>query len=376
MRCVQSRRTCDGYGPAQTARVSRQELAEALKRLSAAGPASRVLTAGVAGSEDAGSSFDFFRFRTAPQAGAFLSSGFWDRRLLQVAHAEPAIWHAAASLGYLHRRWEEVALSSASARQGLGSEFTKHAMACYGRALTLGKEIRDPCAMLVLSLALATISNLSGRWADSRVHFLWAQRLLAQLRNDAATSSSLDMDDIVDTLTRMDLERASFSEASAPYSFPDEPTRPLKSPAYAPIASLKQAATQLLGIMQRLMAIWWQGPAIPSPEHPAPIEKQLAVEQIGRECILWEHLLLGYLSASGSSDVEPGGTTLLWLKLHHTSLKMLLRYGVSCEQTRFDGCLPHFERIIGLSAALLRSTQSLVSPVMTVDPGLIMSLYL
>ena len=371
---MQSRRTCDGYGPAQTARVSRQELAEALKRLSAAGPASRVLTAGVPGSENAGSSFDFFRFRTAPQAGAFLSSGFWDRRFLQVAHAEPAIWHAAASLGYLHRRWEEVAL--ASGRQGTGSEFSKHAMACYGRALTLGKEIRDPCAMLVLSLALATVSNLSGRWADSRVHFLWARRLLEQLGHDAATSSSLDLDDIVDTLTRMDLERASFSEASAPYSYPDEPKRSFKSPAYAPITSLKQAATQLLGIMQRLMAIWWQGPAIPSPEHPATIEKQLAVVQIGGECTQWEHQLMGYLSATGSGDAEQGSTTLLWLKLHHTSLRMLLRYGVSCEQTRFDSCLPHFERIIALSAALLRSTQSLVSPVMTVDPGLVMSLYL
>ncbi len=69
-------------------------------------------------------------------------------------------------------------------------------------------------------------------------------------------------------------------------------------------------------------------------------------------------------------------TALLWIKLHHATLRMLLRAGVSGPQRRFDACLGHFERIVALCAALLSSIRTLVPSVVSFEPGLVMCLYL
>jgi hypothetical protein len=51
--------------------------------------------------------FDYFRRRTAPQLSGPFDSTFWDRLLLQATHHQPAVWHAVAALGSLHRHFEQ-----------------------------------------------------------------------------------------------------------------------------------------------------------------------------------------------------------------------------------------------------------------------------
>jgi cholestenol Delta-isomerase len=179
VRCTSTHRVCDGYPPPELATLSRDALAATIRNLSAVGPASLVLSGPRA--HDNAACFDFFRLRTAPHGAAFFPSSFWQQQVLQVAHAEPAVWHAVAALGALHRRWsifvanggriewssgsEGSASSQASSPDDhrevtqameLAEQFANQAAVEYGRAMGLAKEI-DRVSPTFCQLHLAPI---------------------------------------------------------------------------------------------------------------------------------------------------------------------------------------------------------------------------
>ncbi|KAK0637034.1 hypothetical protein B0T17DRAFT_97161 [Bombardia bombarda] len=183
-RCLQAKRTCDGYTPDGPAAVlGRRELAVVVRTLSTIRPAARVLARPQTADDVA--FFDFFRLRTAPAAGAFFPTDFWSRRILQVAHAEPAVWNAALAIGALHRRSELTNMPTGHNNQQR-TQSTEQALLRYGNALTEAQSISDPSKLLVLSLALAAVSNLSGNWTHSRVHVDSGRRLLHQMQTEEA----------------------------------------------------------------------------------------------------------------------------------------------------------------------------------------------
>ena len=98
-RCTTSGRTCDGYASSTTAPQSRRALADAVRHLQVAGPASRVLGDPVAADDAA--CFDFFRHCTSSMTGSVLPAPFWERQVLQMAYGERAVWRVVVALGAL-----------------------------------------------------------------------------------------------------------------------------------------------------------------------------------------------------------------------------------------------------------------------------------
>ncbi|KAK3685325.1 hypothetical protein B0T22DRAFT_214730 [Podospora appendiculata] len=402
-RCVQSKRTCDGYvptgGPLAAKPLTRRELAVVVRKLASVGPAARLL----AGPQtpDKVSCFDFFRLRTAPAAGAFFPTEFWSRRILQVAHAESAVWNAALALGALHRRWELQVASDAGGRYDEGDEhgamyarFSAQASVFYGAALAEARAISDPGTLLVLSLALAAVSNLSGGWADSRVHITAGQRLLDTLwrRVDVKRRRRYDeIEMITAAFVRLDLQAMTLSESTAPYPFSVEngdnsdcaetvyspgsqQSATTHSEPETPLESLGHAVAVLLDLLRTILMLAARGAELPREEYAA---RERAIQD---DVVAWESDMRAYMTNAriANSRDERCQTSLLSLKLYHAATRLLVKARPATgPESGWDECLAHFERIVGASAALLRLARAGgAHTLLSLEPGIIVPLYL
>ncbi|KAG6359010.1 hypothetical protein INS49_012530 [Diaporthe citri] len=397
--------------------VSRRALAAAVRQLNVVGPASRVLAAGPQVPGDAVSCFDFFRFRVravTPTAGHDLlgdTPGFWDRTLLQTAHVEPAVWHAVAALGALQRKWEVVSrLSQVSfATPEAGSNGSEHvigesagnidngdeattelesssmqlasqASTSYIQALKMASTMTDINAILVLSIALAAASNLTGKWIDSQVHIRAATKLVGQLADDARGKpvSELDINDAADSLARLDLQWLTFQDSQAPYPYLESQLLAHALRRAPEIKSLAHAQDLLMGIMRKL----WVGAGLADTEQPGTdITGQSDIDIIA-DLAEWEHKTLQLLS-SAHTPAKQASPSLLFLKICHATVHLIILAGItqsSYNELCWDNHLAHFERMIALSALFIQAEvyrNPLLPSVVSLDgPGIIMSLWL
>lgn len=343
-----------------------------MRNLPLAGPASPAL-AGPQATDDV-ACFDFFRLLTAPAAGGFSPSEFWARRVLQVAHAEPAVWRAAVALGALHRSLEIRLMPEVEWAGASGSLFVGKAFRCYGQALSLARSIRDPATLLVLSIVLLGISTLGGKWVDSRVHIVSAQKLLGEIQRTTNISHA-DVDSAAESLARMDLHAATFSDSSAPYPFTyGDGNTPGLAPAQEPlllIENIHQATTSLFRLLRTLLKLG--GPLL--DEHQVAQSGTHLEARITKQTAAWEAAMASYLSQAPHPDDDDAA--LLSLKLYHATLRLLLKSGVAGPERRHDACLPHFERITCLSASLIRSARpGAASSSLSLEPGIVAPLYM
>lgn len=107
-KCLSTGRQCDGYAanyqddPTYSSGYSSNSITPPALELQLI----RAPSGGILGSEKECRAFHFFYRRSIPQLSGFFGSDFWDRLVLQVAHAEPAVRHAAMALGSVHERYE------------------------------------------------------------------------------------------------------------------------------------------------------------------------------------------------------------------------------------------------------------------------------
>ncbi|KAG8169128.1 hypothetical protein KVR01_001877 [Diaporthe batatas] len=435
-RCAQSKRQCDGYltlasqqgsssddakasttskYPGNT--VSRRALAVALRQLNVVGPASRVLAAGAMVPGDAVSCFDFFRFRvrattpTADRDALGDTPGFWDRTLLQTAHVEPAVWHAVAALGALQRKWEfvsrlsHVPLSNSESRcNGNGNSSNRDAIYSqvaqdtteelehssvqlagqastnYVEALKLARTTADVKTILVLSIALAAASNLTGKWSDSKVHIGAAIKLIGQLADEAKGTpiSEMDINDAADSLARLDMQWLTFQDAQAPYPYRESQLMAHALRRAPEIKSLTHAQDLLMGILRKL----WVGAGLENIEKQGLEDIKHGDADILTELAQWEHKTLRFLSHS-LPLARPASSGLLFLKICHATARLVIFAGIThsdYNEMSWDGYLAHFERIVALSALFIQAEVNknplLPSEVSLDGPGIIMSLWL
>lgn len=363
------------------------------------------------------SCFDFFRFRvravTPPDGHDPLGDthGFWDRTLLQTAHMEPAVWHAVAALGALQRKWEVVSrLSQASfalpeverhggdnivdkddgmfqdtheTTKGMESssvQLAGQAGTSYIRALKMASSMTDVNAILVLSIALAATSNLSGKWADSQVHIRAATKLVGQLADEAKGKpvSELDINDAADSLARLDLQWLTFQDSQAPYPYQESHLMAHAMRRAPEIKSLAHAHDLLMGIMRKL----WIGAGLTDTDEPGADVTGQADVDILAELSEWERKTLRLLNST-SVPATQANPSLLFLKLSHATVRLVIHAGVTqsaYNELSWDDHLAYFERIIALSALFIQAEvykNPLLPSVVSLDgPGIIMSLWL
>lgn len=391
-----------------------------MRQLNVVGPASRVLAAGPLLPADAASCFDFFRFRvrattpTAAHSALCDTPRFWNRTLLQTAHVEPAVWHAVAALGALQRKWEvvsrlsQVSLSNPESRwNGNGSssdidarssqviqdtteelesksvQLAGQASTSYVEALKLARTTADVKAILVLSIALAAASNLTGKWSDSKVHIRAATKLIGQLADEGKGRpiSEMDINDAADSLARLDMQWLTFQDAQAPYPYMESQLMAHALRRAPEIKSLTHAQDLLMGIMRKLWLGAGQGLENNGIQGAEEIEH--GDVEILTELEQWEHKTLRLLSNTTLSLARPASSGLLFLKICHATVHLIILAGIThsdYHELSWDNYLGHFERIIALSALFIQAEvykNPLLSSEVSLDgPGIIMSLWL
>lgn len=366
------------------------------------------------------SCFDFFRFRvraltpTADRDPLGDTPGFWDRTLLQTAHVEPAVWHAVAALGALQRKWEfvsrvsrvsQVSLSTPESRcnnneysmgrDAVNSQSTQEtseelestsvqlagqASTNYVEALKMARSMTGVKATLVLSIALAAASNLTGKWPDSQVHIRAATKLVGQLADEARGRpiSELDINDAADSLARLDLQWLTFQDAQAPYPYVERQLLAHALRKSPETKSLVHAQDLLMGIMRKL----WVGAGMTYIERPGAGGAWQDDVDILADLAQWEQNTLRLLDRTPAL-ARQASSSLLFLKICHATVRLTILSGITqpgYNELSWDNYLAHFERIIALSALFIKAevykNPLLPSGVSLDGPGIIMSLWL
>lgn len=217
MKCLNSKRVCDGYLSSEQ-NMPRRQLAETVRHLAVIGPVARALSQSPLSanpfpwpvSPDDAVFFNLFRHATVPSTSSVFPSHFWKRNVMQLAHSESAIWHATVALGTLHQRSETLALHKHDEEQRL----SRRAEAHYGKAMALAKDLDSPAKIATLSVVLVAAASMLSRWSEMQTHVLAGLRIIAQ---DHSRSSTIQI--LQGSLMKIDLQAMTFSESSSPYPY-------------------------------------------------------------------------------------------------------------------------------------------------------------
>lgn len=251
----------------------------------------------------------------------------------------------------------------------------------YIQALKLASSMTDVNTILVLSIALAAASNLTGKWVDSQVHIRAATKLVGQVAGDSKGKpvSELDINDAADSLARLDLQWLTFQDSQAPYPYLESQLLAHALRKAPEIKSLAHAQDLLMAIMRKL----WIGAGLTDTEQPGSDVTSQQSMNIMADLTEWEHKTLQLLSSTTRPAREASASLLLLLKICHTTVHLTILAGVTqpdYNEASWDNHLAHFERIIALSALFIQAEvykNPLLPSVVSLDgPGVIMSLWL
>ena len=369
-RCTSTRRRCDGYLPPSVT-MPRRRLADLVRQIPSLAPASETLMPilrqfpGASISELDMQFFDVFRHTTAPGTASLLPSSFWTCDLLRMAHGESAIWHATLSLGALHHQWEADRMSRLRGEVPSG-KFRREALMHYFRAISLAQAIADNPTLRALSVVLVAVSNILGRWSDSRTHLFGGLQLL-----DRDHDGGSDVDSTAEMLERLDLQAMTFSDSQAPYPF-ESPVwlRSLHRRLHGTtsIESYGQAGTLIFALLRQFILTSVHGPEERStPKTPGPFQNGL----IG-DLEAWEAKMLAFEAATPRH-----GIPALSICLYHAQLRLWIAASFEGDESRWDTdeCLFYFDYIVSLAEALLRKLKMQSVNPLSLEPAVIVPLF-
>lgn len=364
-RCLSTGRVCDGYTPKDSG-ISRRQLTQMAQDLDIVGPLSRafVQQRPVPVSPDEGSYFDFFRYATVPGTCHLFPSSFWQEKVMQLAHSEPAIWHATAALGALHQRSEVVMQSIGSHEMALLNQGLGH----YGQAMALAKGLDSPTKVAVLSLALVAIASLLERWPEMHTHIMACFKIIKE--HEAHTPS---FKGLLGSLMRSDLHAMTFNDSQSPYPYEESSSvfgasrflasPPIEGNSYEELASELFALGRASFLLDdgTLSANALYGPWMTN------------LDAFLRRFALWE-AKMGDFERTHSSDSEL--TTRLSLRLYHVTFRTVLRGTSFGPETRFDSLLGYFEYAVRLVMCLRRKLATTKVIGLSLEPGVIVPLWI
>ena len=159
--------------------------------------------------------FDFFRSKTAPFSNSFVSSSFWSHLVFQTALEEPTIQHGVLALSAWHSYFESRDEANVSYAVEQYNRALKYANTLLRRANSSNHDLILVMTALVI---FHCVQNCFGDYATSESSLKTARKLA----NDFELyRTDPDMKEIILTVNRLDIHSITFSDASAPYEFPE-----------------------------------------------------------------------------------------------------------------------------------------------------------
>lgn len=283
-----------------------------------------------------------------------------------MAHGESAIWHATLALGALHRQWERDRGLSSRGVVSTSDTFRQTAYSHYFRAISLGKSITSGLTLRALSVVLVAVSNLLGRWSDSRTHLFGGLHILDR-ENDVGP----DVDGAAEILGRLDLQAMTFSESRAPY--------PFGSPVWLrslhrrllgaeTIESYGRAGTLLLVLLRQFILL-----SVNSDEGGASPESTHAEKaRLTDELEVWEAKMDVFERKFPRQDIPA-----LSVRLYHAQLRLWIARSFDGDEMRWDTdeCLFYFEYIVNLAEELIGKINAQSANPLSLEPAVIVPLF-
>lgn len=366
LKCQNTGRTCDGYLPDQNF-IPRRQLVAAVRNLSTIVPVCQALSRSPSPFRPDSDLFDVFRHHTAPTTTSFLPSDFWNERLLQLAHNEPAIWHATAAIGALHRSVELAAEQSDDHYNT--NTLTRRAEAHHGKAMALAKDLDTAPKLIALALALMASANLLGRLGEAQFHVLAGLRAARELVDNRISEVAT----LTNLLARMDMQAMTFSDSQCPYPFADalmlqQPDHGARGPNQ-PLESYDHAASALFILLRRSMLVD-EGFSLEDQTQQPYFTKLGRLAQDIRD---WESNMSIFESQLPPEYIHQ--TPALSVRLYHTFLKLVMKATMFGPETRWDPCLAHYVRIVALAQALAQRRCEIGKRWLSLELGLVVPLF-
>jgi cholestenol delta-isomerase len=353
--------------------MSRRQLAETVRSLDVVGPVSRALAQCPLSSNPVSKSvtpddsifFDLFRHATVVSTCGIFPSSFWSETVMQLAHNEPAIWHAILAIGALHRRKNLLEGNTGGLdEQSLARRAETH----YGKALGLAQDLTDELKVATLATILVSAACLLGRWPEMHKHLMAGLKIVSS-KQDPAPSLRV----VGSTLMKLDLQAMTFSESSSPY--PYEMTViafPVAKFLALPLiqgVSYEELIAEMFGLLRTYMILdddYLQGGVAYGPWLTTQ-------NSFLRRLIHWENRMASFESTHPPRPSDEA--TRLCIRLWHVTARTLIRATPIGGETRFDSLLGHFEYGIKIALAVSESMRGSRMSSLSLEPGLVAPLW-
>lgn len=266
-----------------------------------------------------------------------------------MSHSEPAIKHAALALSSLHRYYEFEQLPD-SARE------RRSAHLYYSRAVSqlqclLSKNARDNIEkLLVICLLFICYENLVGGSPAAQMHLQHGLCILSEFREPSSSGQSISHraipDDILHTISRIDLQAMTFSESRAPYPF-STARRSAPGPIPFPFSSIDEAQYHLF---EKFKWEWLEKERLFDPGVKFP---PLPQSWQGSQLTTWENSFAALqLRQRRGPPIAGMENALVMTQIYHEMFMISLEIGFPREENSCDAYYAKFEHMLTLIDSL------------------------
>jgi cholestenol delta-isomerase len=283
---------------------------------------------------------------------------------MQLAHDEPAIWHAILAIGALQRRTQLLEGNTGGLNE---QSLVRRAETHYGKALGLAQDLTDELKAVTLATVLVSAACLLGRWPEMQQHLMAGLKIVSS-KQDPAPSLRV----VGSTLMKLDLQAMTFSESSSPYPYE---TTVIAFPVAKFLAlpliqgvSYEELSAEMFGLFRTYMILdddYFQG----TVDYGPWLTKQ---NSFLRRLVHWENRMACFESTHPPRHSDE--TTRLCIRLWHVTARILITATPIGGETRFDSLLGHFEYGIKIASAVRESMSRRVSS-LSLEPGLVAPLW-
>lgn len=345
--------------------MPRRQLATVVRSMSVVGPVSRALSNRPSpSSPDDDFYFDRFRCSTVPNTVVLFPSQFWQQTTMQMAHSEPAIWHAAVAMGMLHQHMESLVVYGTE-----DNALLEKASTHFSRAQGFSVDLDSPSKALTVMVLLVAASNLLERWPVMQQYLMDALAKATQLDRQGAGNPGLP-----GFMAKLELQAMTHSESSSPFPY-------AKSASLLPAASLltgpipsettyEGLSGELFGMFRALLVL--DNNDIQTYDTYGPWLTML--ETFTRRLASWEARVAVYEGARGSRPQDQ--SKVLSLRLYHALLRTMEKAGLSGPETRYDSQLGTFDYVVNLASCLVNQVQGHDAFSLSMEPGIVIPLWL
>ncbi|GLA27993.1 hypothetical protein ACMYSQ_006873 [Aspergillus niger] len=250
-------------------------------------------------------SFRFFHSVTTPNLAGFFDQGRWARRLLQISHQYPVLWHAMTAVACIHRDFM-TNTTPITVSRSQDSLQVRLALQQWNKSIQRLQELLservltkfDRLVILSVCILFITMASLQGRQWQAFVHINSGLKLIHQWnfadRGKSQRDEDLDLDVLLVLFTQLDSQaRPYLPSLSNSLHWTDKQI--ILSPSTIPFKTLLEACVALEVHFNSMMQIFTSNSIyIKGPDAGIQIKKQQCLVDLTE----WDARLDKYLETT------------------------------------------------------------------------------